>query len=98
MTNKEIETQKSADTYVTNSTQDACQGRIADLEMMVPPQWWKGVFSDSLYLKTDGDVIEDPEITREEVALLESEANLMAIFEQGSYSSEKGLIFNQLTL
>lgn len=46
-----------------------CHGRVAenDFEKMVPAQWWKAVFADGLYLKTDGDVVEDPEITKEEL-------------------------------
>ena len=48
---------------------DICHGRVKedDFERMVPAQWWKTVFADGLYLKTDGDVVEDPEITREEI-------------------------------
>jgi hypothetical protein len=46
-----------------------CHGRVPeqDFEKMVPAQWWKSVFADALYLKTDGDVVEDPEITKEEI-------------------------------
>ena len=46
-----------------------CHGRVPeeDFEKMVPDQWWKTVFADGLYLKTDGDVVEDPEITKEEI-------------------------------
>jgi len=41
-------------------------GPVGDLEAHVPPDWWRRLFT-SLYLKTDGDVVEDPEITRKEV-------------------------------
>lgn len=46
-----------------------CHGRVAaeDFEKMVPAQWWKSVFADAMYLKTDGDVVEDPLITEEEI-------------------------------
>lgn len=46
-----------------------CHGRVVedDFERMVPAQWWKHVFADAYYLKTDGDVVEDPEITKEEL-------------------------------
>ena len=46
-----------------------CHGIVKeeDFEKMIPAQWWKTVFADDLYLKTDGDVVEDPEITREEI-------------------------------
>ena len=73
------------DMYPVENSHEAskCHGRISDLEMMVPPQWWKTVFADGLYLKTDGDVIEDPEITQEEIALLESEEVINRIFQRG---------------
>jgi hypothetical protein len=53
-------------------------GRIRDLEAMVPKQWWTTVF-DELYLKTDGDVVEDPDITREEVSLLTRDADIRSL-------------------
>jgi len=43
-------------------------GPIPDLEEYVQPDWWKHIFN-SLYLKTDGDVVNDQEITRREVDL-----------------------------
>ncbi|MEM1769334.1 MAG: methyltransferase domain-containing protein [Nitrososphaerota archaeon] len=41
-------------------------GPLQDLEEFVSPDWWKQIFN-SLYLKTDGDVVNDPEITKKEV-------------------------------
>lgn len=41
-------------------------GPVENLEAHVPADWWRRLFT-SLYLKTDGDVVEDPEITRKEV-------------------------------
>lgn len=41
-------------------------GPVENLEKHVPPDWWRRLFT-SLYLKTDGDVVEDLEITRKEV-------------------------------
>jgi D-alanine-D-alanine ligase len=41
-----------------------------DFEKMIPIQWWKDLFDD-LYLKTDGDVVEDPEITKEEIRFVD---------------------------
>jgi len=32
----------------------------------VPQKWWKQVFNDEMYLRTDGDVVEDPKITQVE--------------------------------
>ena len=43
-------------------------GPLADLEAHVSPVWWKEVF-DELYLKTDGDVVENAELTRHEIDL-----------------------------
>jgi len=43
-------------------------GPIPDLEEYVQPDWWKHIFN-SFYLKTDGDVVNDQEITRREVDL-----------------------------
>ena len=72
-----------------------CHGRVEDLETLVPAQWWKTVFADSLYLKTDGDVVEDPEITLKEITLLESKPAIKNIFERASGESleSKFLIF-----
>lgn len=47
-----------------------CQGRVANLADKVPEAWWKTVFADSMYLKTDGDVVEDPDITKDEIKQL----------------------------
>ncbi|MBF8262792.1 MAG: ddlA1 [Parachlamydiales bacterium] len=44
-------------------------GPITDLEKHLPPEWWKSLFN-SLYLKTDGDVVENPLNTAREVDLL----------------------------
>ncbi len=43
-------------------------GPVLNLEEHVTPDWWRGIFN-SLYLKTDGDVVADPNITRQEVDL-----------------------------
>ncbi|TPX47760.1 D-alanine---D-alanine ligase [Synchytrium endobioticum] len=58
-----------------------CHGRVSDLEAMVPSQWWKTVFADAMYLKTDGDVVEDPDITSEEVKMLVEDAALCTVFQ-----------------
>jgi len=43
-------------------------GPVPDLEERVPSDWWRRVFN-SLYLKTDADVVDDQRITRQEVDL-----------------------------
>ncbi|MCF7811275.1 class I SAM-dependent methyltransferase, partial [bacterium] len=41
-------------------------GPVVDLETHVSPDWWRGIFN-RLYLKTDADVIDDLQITKEEI-------------------------------
>lgn len=43
-------------------------GPVPDLEQYVVPDWWRNIFN-SLYLKTDADVVEDRRITADEVDL-----------------------------
>ncbi|MBM3327060.1 MAG: methyltransferase domain-containing protein [Calditrichaeota bacterium] len=43
-------------------------GPVPNLEEYVRPDWWRGIFN-SLYLKTDADVVDDAAITRTEVDL-----------------------------
>ncbi len=57
-------------------------GPVQDLEEHVDPNWWWHIFN-SLYLKTDGDVVEDKNITIGEVDMLLSILNL---------SSEDGIL------
>jgi len=47
----------------------ACQGPIADLESHLPEEWWREIFN-ALYLKTDGDVVENDGNTRHDIDLL----------------------------
>ncbi len=44
-------------------------GPVKDLEKYVQQDWWKHIF-DTVYLMTDGDVVNDPKITKEEVDLI----------------------------
>ncbi len=44
-------------------------GPVSDLERHLPSDWWRTLFN-SLYLETDGDVIENDRNTAEEVGLL----------------------------
>jgi len=50
-------------------------GPVEHLEEYVPRDWWRRIFN-SLYLKTDGDVVEDREITAREVDTILSILNL----------------------
>jgi D-alanine-D-alanine ligase len=44
----------------------SCLGPVADLEAHLPAEWWRKLFN-ALYVKTDGDVVENSENTRREV-------------------------------
>lgn len=50
-------------------------GPVSDLERHLPADWWKKLFN-AVYLKTDGDVVENTENTTKEVDLLVRNANL----------------------
>jgi len=41
-------------------------GPVADLEAHVHPEWWRHIFN-ATYLKTDGDVVADQQLTRREI-------------------------------
>ncbi len=51
-------------------------GPLSDLERHLPSDWWSSLF-DALYLKTDGDVVENQENTRHDVDLLIASAGLV---------------------
>ena len=51
-------------------------GPLSDLERHLPSDWWSGLFN-ALYLKTDGDVVENRENTRQDVDLLIAAAGLV---------------------
>lgn len=50
-------------------------GPLADLEPHLPAEWWRDLFS-SLYLKTDGDVVEHEASTASEVDAIVAACNL----------------------
>ena len=50
-------------------------GPVADLEKHLPSNWWKTLFN-SLYLKTDGDVIENHHNTAQEIDMVIKAINL----------------------
>jgi D-alanine-D-alanine ligase len=52
-------------------------GPVDSLEDHVRPDWWSNIFN-SLYLKTDSDVVEDLNITRKEADLFSEILNLTA--------------------
>ncbi|MBI4830060.1 MAG: methyltransferase domain-containing protein [Candidatus Lindowbacteria bacterium] len=50
-------------------------GPVPNLEEYVRPDWWRGIFN-SIYLKTDADVVDDENITRTEIDLFLDTLNL----------------------
>jgi len=79
-------------------------GPISDLERHLPSDWWRTIFN-SLYLKTDGDVVENPENTRREIemvlqiALLEPNDHILDLCcGQGRHALELAQMgFNHVT-
>ena len=61
---------------VTKPTKVRTLGPISDLERHLPDDWWSTLFN-SLYLKTDGDVVENFENTRSDIDLLFQTLGLM---------------------
>ena len=53
----------------------SCLGPVADLEAHLPEEWWRKLFN-ALYVKTDGDVVENRENTRREVDFIVSAAKI----------------------
>jgi D-alanine-D-alanine ligase len=50
-------------------------GPVTNLEQYVPKEWWRFLFN-SYYLKTDGDVVNDPQITKTEIDIFSTVLNL----------------------
>src|SRR3954453_1144542 len=50
-------------------------GPVSDLERHLPSEWWRTLFN-SLYLETDGDVVENDRNTETEIDLLVRSAGL----------------------
>lgn len=63
---KDISKAKHLNSYNRDKLKCKVLGPVANLEEHVYPTWWRNIFN-SLYLKTDGDVVEDQRITNEEV-------------------------------
>jgi D-alanine-D-alanine ligase len=55
----------------------SCLGPVADLEQHLPPEWWRKLFN-ALYVKTDGDVVENIENTRRDVDFILAAAPITA--------------------
>lgn len=77
-----------------NILQPKTFGPVSDLERHLPTDWWRTLFN-ALYLKTDGDVVENPENTKRDIdmvikyALLEPNDNILDLCcGQGRHSLE----------
>lgn len=55
----------------------SCLGPVADLESHLPAEWWRKLFN-ALYVKTDGDVVENSENTRREVDFIVAAAAIQS--------------------
>jgi D-alanine-D-alanine ligase len=63
---KDISKAKHSNNYMRDKLKCKVLGPVSNLEEHVYSTWWGNIFN-SLYLKTDGDVVEDQRITNEEV-------------------------------
>jgi D-alanine-D-alanine ligase len=66
---------KSTSRTKLSISQNCFIGPVKTLEDHVQPDWWERIFN-SLYLKTDADVVDDPLITRQEVDTFSKILNL----------------------
>jgi D-alanine-D-alanine ligase len=68
-TKSESTNPKSSEQTQSTSGNYQSLGPVHDLEEHVRTDWWRWIFN-SIYLKTDGDVIDDAQITTKEVDIL----------------------------
>ena len=64
-------------------------GPVPDLEEHVQPDWWRRIFN-STYLKTDGDVIDDAQITAKEVDLFTDILKLSPQEKSSTFAADRG--------
>lgn len=60
---------------ITKKTIIPRTGPVENLEQYLKPDWWKQIFN-SMYLKTDADMVEDAQITSKEVSIFIDQLNL----------------------
>jgi D-alanine-D-alanine ligase len=73
----ELTNTKSHEHSKTTLTSLKSLGPVPDLEEHVQPDWWRYIFN-SIYLKTDGDVIDDAQITAKEMDIFTEVLKLSA--------------------
>ncbi|MFC1781346.1 methyltransferase domain-containing protein [Planctomycetota bacterium] len=71
----EVNHTRSNDQYKNSIINFRSLGPVPDLEEHVQPDWWRYIFN-SIYLKTDGDVIDDNKITARELNVFSKILNL----------------------
>ncbi len=69
--NQRANSDKHAQQDKKGNNRKTALGPVVDLEEHVSPDWWRRIFN-YLYLKTDGDVVDDLSITRWEVDLFQN--------------------------
>jgi D-alanine-D-alanine ligase len=65
---EDVPNQKSSQKAKSTSSVVKSLGPVPNLEEYVQPDWWRLIFN-SIYLKTDGDVVDDQRVTTKEVDL-----------------------------
>ena len=71
----------------------AAVGSVSSLFKHVENGWWKTVF-DEFYIRTDGDVVDDPKITEEECNEILSLPHVGQLFSQKRDSSEPARVLD----
>src|SRR5688572_4954646 len=69
------DTQKDARRSMKRADRTRTLGPVPDLERHLPPEWWRTLFN-AVYLRTDGDVVENRSNTVREVDMLVQAAGL----------------------
>jgi D-alanine-D-alanine ligase len=62
---------------ITSKQQPKTLGPVQNLEEHVHPEWWRYIFN-AMYLKTDGDLVDDRRLTKQEVDAFARMLNLSA--------------------
>ncbi|MFM1816356.1 MAG: hypothetical protein RLZ98_3051 [Pseudomonadota bacterium] len=72
-------------------------GPVADLEQHLPDEWWRKLFN-AVYVKTDGDVVENSENTRLEVDFIQQATDITPKYDSSIYHPFASYTLTQETL
>ena len=75
MNKRQFAENKSLPKYKNDKQKTKALGPVLNLEEYVNPDWWRSIFN-SIYLKTDADVVDDKDITEQEIDLFLQILNL----------------------